>query len=466
MVWFMEQRKHRYVGPPGVSSSRRAHSSREPHLVPCVSLVPGTLGAKKMVAAGPYGSRFPEGAFEVIAILHPTDGRRSASSLSSLVANMRAEGRAIEVFEDAFASSRRMSGSMSSMGAPLDSWPQILAVGAADWVAAGDLLGEMKRDRSVQHCYVAPPRSVLSRTSGATARRASSVKPITHWGMDCVNAHGQDAKGVLVGVVDSGVDRSHPDLKEAVFSYQNFTAESDKDNDGHGTHVCGIIAGRGVWPGGMKGVSNARLVVCKGLGERYSATAYYRALRAAAEGAKIVNLSLGGTVFDQAEHDIIVNAQGRGVLFIAAMGNDYDGGNETNYPAALRGVVAVGAIGEDLTHAEFSNSGDHIAVVAPGVEIWSTIPTHKSNIFPKQKNYAACKGTSMATPFVSGVTAVLYAKDQPADASTVVEQIPVQFCPGQTGWTDALGRGFVSFPAQEGAKRQPRRKAKKAELDL
>jgi subtilisin family serine protease len=206
------------------------------------------------------------------------------------------------------------------------------------------------------------------------------------------------------------------------------------------------------------------------LGEKYSATAYYRALRAAAEGAKIVNLSLGGTAFDQAEHDIIARAQGRGVLFIAAMGNEYDNGNEINYPASLKGVVAVGAIGQKLTHAEFSNTGDHISVVAPGVEIWSTIPTHDSNIFPKQRNYAACQGTSMATPFVAGVAAILYAKDQPADASSIVAQIPVQLCPDQTCWTEVLGHGLVTFNGQgtlgKVAKPQRRRKRKKAELDL
>jgi major intracellular serine protease len=421
-----------------------------------------------MVVAGPYGSHFPKGAFEVIAILHPAQGRRSASSPNSVVARMRAEGRAVDVFEDAFASNRRTSGISPSIDPPMDPWPQIVAVGAADWLEAGDALEMMQRDRSVQHCYVAPPRSVLSRTSGASARPTSSVKPTAHWGMDCVNAYGLDAKGVLVGVVDSGVDRTHPDLKDAVFTYQNFTQESDKDTDGHGTHVCGIIAGHGVWPGGMKGVSNARLVVCKGLGKKYSATAYYRALRAAAESAKIVNLSLGGTAFDQAEHDIIVRAQGRGVLFIAAMGNEYDNGNEINYPAGLKDVVAVGAIREDLRHAEFSNTGDHIAFVAPGVEIWSTIPTHKSNIFPKQRNYAACKGTSMATPFVAGVAAILYAKDQPADASSIVAQIPVQFCPGQTCWTEVLGHGLVTFNGQGmlGTVAKTQRKRKKAELDL
>jgi Subtilase family len=409
--------------------------------------------------AGSDGSRLPDGGFEIIAILRPTAGSRSTSgSRSSFVAAMRSQGRAVDVF----ASRRGMATSLAGWA----DLPVIVAVGAADMSAATDIFDQMKSDHSVQDCYVAPPRYVLSRASGVGLRGTSSAKPSLHWGMDRVKGDVPpiNAQEVLVGVVDSGVDRTHPDLKDAVFSYENFTGEPDKDIDGHGTHVCGIIAGRGLWPAGMTGVSNARLVVCKGLSAQYSATAYYRALRAASEGAKIVNLSLGGTSFDQAEQIIITRAQDRGVLFIAAMGNEYENGNEIHYPAALKGVVAVGAVGEDLKRADFSNTGEHITVVAPGVKIWSTAPAHRSKIFGNRKNYAVCDGTSMAAPFVAGVAAILYAKGgRPDDTSSIVAQIPVQHCSGQSCWTSALGHGIVTFLGNEllGVAKKPKRRKPK-----
>jgi subtilisin family serine protease len=253
-----------------------------------------------------------------------------------------------------------------------------------------------------------------------------------------------DASSVLVAVVDTGVDVSHPDLAGVVADYINCCAtEPDADTDGHGTHVCGILAGAGTPPDRMLGACNARLIVYKGLGRTYDATAYYRALGEAVLRAPIVNLSLGGPDHDPTEELLIGQALKANVLVVAASGNDGDDGSYPNFPAALPGVLAVGAVDEQLQRADFSNAGPHLALVAPGVEIWSTAPTVASGLFGRKTGYAPLSGTSMAAPFVSAVAARVAASGPGAGTPLIRDFLPVRMCPGQTSRTDELGAGIV-----------------------
>lgn len=224
---------------------------------------------------------------------------------------------------------------------------------------------------------VAPSRQVLARHSRARAPSGARVAQM-HLGMAALGlpTPRTDASGVTVAIVDTGVDQGHPDLAGAIDAYVNFTNDSDKDLDVHATHGCGIVAATGSAPQGMLGVCNARLLVFKGLGTRDSARAYHRALRAACTQAKIVNLSLGGPCPDPGEQVIIEKAIRGGTLVVAAMGNELKSGSTANYPAALPGVLAVGAVDPRFARADFSNTGAHSDLVAPGVAIWSTAPTH------------------------------------------------------------------------------------------
>jgi len=320
--------------------------------------------------------------------------------------------------------------------------PEVIVVRLNGEEATRTVLERLQREDRLAEIFVAPPRYVLQRASRARGGRGGMS--MNDWGMAAVGRDlaKVDASGITIAVVDSGVDAHHPDLVGVIADYVNCCVpESDKDLEGHGTHVCGILAASGK----MRGVSNARLAVFKGLGQHYSAANYYRALRGACIRAKIVNLSLGGPALDPVEELIIKAAVGSGVLVVAATGNEDDDGSYPWYPAALAGVLAVGAVDDKLARADFSNFGPHVALVAPGVDIWSTVPTYQSVKFGRTCDYGACEGTSMAAPFVSGMAACLAAQLGTTDARTIREKLPVKRCPGQSCRTEELGAGLLHW---------------------
>jgi subtilisin family serine protease len=380
---------------------------------------------------------------EVVVVLAPmssgTDRRGLAvSSLGPRLREMIADGRAEKVFQ---APGRRFSASVSSL-------PSIFTVKTRGDDETRDVLESLQAEADEDSLvYVAPPRHPLQRRAGANM--GTSGGGIDHWGMHYIGIDSchVDASHIRIAVVDTGVDRTHPDLAAAIDDYINFCQdESEEDIEGHGTHVCGILAAGGQRPGGMLGACNARLIVLKGLGQKYSATEYYRALGEAVQRAQIVNLSLGGNSHDPGEALIIQQAVDAGVLVVAASGNDDDDGSYPCYPANLTGVLAVGAIDHSGSKADFSNAGPHVAVVAPGVDIWSTVPTKPSGIFKKTTHYAPCSGTSMATPFVAAMAARIAAANPGTPfAIWIRDKLPIDRCPGQTCKTDDLGVGFIKW---------------------
>ena len=224
----------------------------------------------------------------------------------------------------------------------------------------------------------------------------------------------REASDIVVAVLDSGIDKTHPDLVDVIDSYLNFLPnEDDRDYKGHGTHVAGIIAAEMNNGIGIAGVCAARIMALKALpkrGNRWNAEAYYQAMAHPIDaGVRVLNMSLGGG-FDPGERDIIADLVDAGVTVVAAMGNEYEEGNPTSYPAAYPGVIAVGASDEMDRRASFSCTGSHIALVAPGERILSTTPMYPSE-FASQVEYDSWPGTSMATPHVAAAAALLLAKN-------------------------------------------------------
>lgn len=228
------------------------------------------------------------------------------------------------------------------------------------------------------------------------------------------------ASTVKVAVLDTGVDITHPELENVVKTYIHEGASSD-DIVGHGTHVSGIISAETNNNIGITGVCQCDLSVWKIFGDvpdSYDGeyyvddVMYQRALNAARNaGIRVVNLSIGGTAHSRTEEFLFRRLINAGATVVAAIGNEFKEGNPTEYPGAYPGVIAVGATGKSNRRASFSNTGSHIAICAPGLNILSLLPVTPSAAREKDETgYAVWSGTSMATPHVSAVAALIIAR--------------------------------------------------------
>jgi len=283
------------------------------------------------------------------------------------------------------------------------------------------------------------------------------------WGLDKI---GWDAAGPLraastlesairVGVLDSGVDIKHPDLAIVATDYRHapFSAE---DILGHGTHICGIIAATVNNGFGIAGISHCKLAVWKIFGDTpdpqygqyyIDSEAYLRALaEVAGSGVRALNLSIGGTAKSQTEQFLFSRLSDRGIVVCAAMGNEYLRGNPKEYPGAYQGVVAVGAVNSMDHRASFSNTGRHVKIAAPGVEILSTLPM-KASKARTEREFAAWSGTSMATAHVSAAAGILLAKG--LSGSDVIKRL-TSTATKRVGKKAEVGQGLLNLAAALG----------------
>ncbi|RPI86795.1 MAG: peptidase S8, partial [Chloroflexi bacterium] len=215
------------------------------------------------------------------------------------------------------------------------------------------------------------------------------------------------SSSVTIAIVDTGIDRTHPDLAGKLVAGIDI-ANGDtnpQDDHGHGTHVAGIAAALSNNGRGVAGVSwGARLMPVKVLnaaGSGSQANVAAGIVWATDHGAQIINLSLGSRdeSLDASGFPVLKDAvdyaTSAGVIVVAAAGNG--GGNSVMYPAAYPNVIAVGATDSSNTRAGLSNYGPEIDLCAPGISIFSTVPG----------GYSSSSGTSMAAPFVSGLASIL-----------------------------------------------------------
>ena len=216
--------------------------------------------------------------------------------------------------------------------------------------------------------------------------------------------------GTTIGIVDTGIDQTHPELSGKVAACADaiggVVIDGECTDDSlHGTHVAGTIAARANNATGVAGVDfNASLVICKalrgGAGIGLTSDVANCITWAHTHGAKVISMSLGGgasTTLQQVVRNAWENGGATGSVLVAAAGTDGD--STVSYPAGYAEVVSVAATDDNDAKASFSNTNSDVEVAAPGVDVLSTIPGGQ---------YATLSGTSMATPHASGVAGVLW----------------------------------------------------------
>lgn len=241
-----------------------------------------------------------------------------------------------------------------------------------------------------------------------------------------------DASKVIVAVVDTGLDMDHPAFEGRIVKPFNALdgGEDVTDTKGHGTHVAGIVAGQWGLKRGAGGVAqNAKIMPIKVFDEKGKAepATIAKGIRHAVDnGAKVINLSLGGNEANLTKLGLweqmpelkaaIQYAQDQGVVVVAAAGNDGKKAISDYYPASLPDVLTVGAVNASHKRASFSNQGAELELTAPGVNILSAIPG-------KGATYKSFQGTSMAAPYVSGAAALVIAQHPDWSAKQVMEHL-------------------------------------------
>jgi subtilisin family serine protease len=250
-----------------------------------------------------------------------------------------------------------------------------------------------------------------------------------------------DTKDVIVAIIDTGLDINHPAIKGRVVSPYNVLDKSTDvtDEEGHGTHVAGIVAGqRGLDAASEGGVApNVKIMPIKAAGKNggFRASNIAEGIRYAADhGAKVINMSLGGPIWMPYLDDAIKYAESKGVVVVAAMVNS--GKAKAAYPARFDNVLAV-ASSKDGKRSSFSNYGDRTDVTAPGEHIISSVPGGK---------YGDKSGTSMASPYVAGAVALVMAQHPdwtPAQVRDWMDRAVNDV--GAAGWDKDTGYGEVNL---------------------
>lgn len=297
------------------------------------------------------------------------------------------------------------------------------------------------------------------------------------------------SNAVTVAVVDTGVLLNHPDLQGRLVAGYDFITDPVRAHDGngpdnnpddagdsdtpgggssfHGTHVAGTIAASSNNAGGVAGIAwNARIMPVRvlGVGGGTSFDIMQGVLFAAglanssntlpAKRADIINLSLGGGSFSQAEQNIYTQARAQGVIIVAAAGNEAT--TALSYPASYDGVISVSAVSINKTLASYSNSGTKVSIAAPGGDsgdvngdgyqdlVLSTGADDTSGTVVYGYTFKA--GTSMATPHVAGVLALMKSVNPaltPNDIDTLLAAGRMTIDIGAAGRDNSFGHGLI-----------------------
>ena len=247
---------------------------------------------------------------------------------------------------------------------------------------------------------------------------------------------GNGGEGVIVAVLDSGVDKTHQDLRGATVAGWDTVRRAPDDNSDtgpHGTSMATLIAGRGHGSDdGLLGVAPRSKVMSVSPTE--DPTYVADGIRwAVAQGAKVINMSFVLDVGEDAVQKAVDDAVAADVVLVAGSGNDH---KAVAMPARLRGVLAVGTVDKNNKVADFSNYGNQLDLVAYGTDIPAARPHNK---------YEVAEGTSDSSALVSGVVALVRARYPDMSAAEVVDRLTRTATDrGAKGRDDYYGYGQVN----------------------
>lgn len=259
--------------------------------------------------------------------------------------------------------------------------------------------------------YVENDEKVFAHIPIGTCREIQVLKQSVPWGISrigsrLVNAVGNTGKGIKIGILDTGIDYNHEDLKGNYRGGYNFVGNNNNpiDDNGHGSHVTGIIAAEdndigivGVAP--QAHIYSVKILAFDSTG---SASDIVSGLEWSVDnGMQVINMSLGSEEDSISVNRAIDNTYNSGVLIIAAAGNSGNSqgnGNNMDFPSKYGSVVSVGATDKNDNRASFSSTGPTLELSAPGDHILSTLNGNK---------YGTMSGTSMSCPHVTGVAALI-----------------------------------------------------------
>lgn len=271
----------------------------------------------------------------------------------------------------------------------------------------------IKKNSNVE--YVEIDEKVFAHIPIGICQELKILKQAVPWGIGrigsrLVNAMGNTGKGVKIAVLDTGIDAYHEDLKTNYKGGFNFINEekSPIDDNGHGTHVAGIIAAEDNDEGVVGVAPDADLYSVKVLD--FSSCGSISSIVAGLEWSidhnmHIINMSLGSDTDSLSVRRSCDIVYAKGILLVAAAGNSGNvrgTGDSVDYPARYDSVISVGATDINDKRGSFSSTGPNLEIAAPGVNIESTLPGNK---------YGVMSGTSMASPHVAGVAALIMARE-------------------------------------------------------
>lgn len=278
-------------------------------------------------------------------------------------------------------------------------------------------------------------------------QQINTLQQTIPWGIDRIDAITAQSytKGstVNVGVVDTGIDYTHPDLSLNYKGGYNFINKTNDpmDDNGHGTHVSGIIAALDNTIGVIGVAPETNLFAIKVLnanGSGYMSDVIAGIQWSVNNNMKIINMSLGSSVPSKSLKNACDAAYNRGLLIIASAGNSGNSagtGNNVNYPARYDSVVAVAAIDINNTRAWFSSTGPAVELSAPGVNIYSTL---------RGGTYGYLSGTSMAAPHVTGVASLIISYNPITNVQTRIRMQTTVTDLGSMGKDNLYGYGLVN----------------------